>query len=93
LRLPFDTVSPDHSTFSRFRKRLSEEALMKVNSEVLNQFAEKGLSINEDIAIDARLVESASRPISGHQLKELREKRQTDEGKLDRNSSHYKSCK
>jgi IS5 family transposase len=82
--------SPDHSTFSRFRKRLSEEALTQVNSEVLKQFAEKGLSINEGIAIDARLVESASRPISGEQLKELREKRQTDKGKTDKNGQPLK---
>jgi IS5 family transposase len=90
LRLPFDMPSPDHSTFSRFRKRLSEEALTQVNSEVLKQFAEKGLSINEGIAIDARLVESASRPISGDQLKELREKRQADKGKMDKNGQPLK---
>ena len=90
LRLPFDMPSPDHSTFSRFRKRLSEDALTQVNSEVLKQFAEKGLSINEGIAIDARLVESASRPISGEQLKELREKRQTDKGKTDKNGQPLK---
>ena len=90
LRLPFDMPSPDHSTFSRFRKRLSETALTQVNSEVLKQFAEKGLSINEGIAIDARLVESASRPISGEQLKELREKRQTDKGKTDKNGQPLK---
>jgi IS5 family transposase len=90
LKLPFDMPSPDHSTFSRFRKRLSEDALTKVNSEVLNQFAEKGLSINEGIAIDARLVQSASRPVSGDQLKELREKRQTEEGKVDKNGRPLK---
>ena len=90
LRLPFDMPSADHSTFSRFRKRLSEDALTQVNSEVLKQFAEKGLSINEGIAIDARLVESASRPISGEQLKELREKRQTDKGKTDKNGQPLK---
>lgn len=85
LKLPFDMPSPDHSTFSRFRKRLSKAALTKVNSEVLNQFGEQGLSINEGIAMDARLVQSASRPVSSNQLRQLREKRQADEGKVDKN--------
>ena len=35
---------------------------MLLNSEVLRKFAKKGLSINEGIAVDARLVQSASRP-------------------------------
>jgi IS5 family transposase len=90
LRLPFDMTSPDHSTFSRFRKRLSEKAMTQINSEVLKQFGEKGLSINEGIAIDARLVQSASRPVSSDQLKQLREKRQSDEGKVDKNGKPLK---
>lgn len=90
LKLPFDMPSPDHSTFSRFRKRLSKKAMIKINSEVLKQFDKKGLSINEGIAIDARLVHSASRPISNDGIKELREKRQTPEGKLDKNGKPLK---
>jgi IS5 family transposase len=90
LRLPFDMPSPDHSTFSRFRKRLSKKAMIKINSEVLKQFAKKGLSINEGIAIDARLVQSASRPISNDDINNLREKRQTPEGKLDKKGSPLK---
>lgn len=35
LKLPIDYPSPDHSTFSRFRKRLSREAMIKINSEFL----------------------------------------------------------
>jgi len=35
LGLPLDRPSPDHSTFSRFRSRLSEEAMMKLNNVVL----------------------------------------------------------
>ena len=36
----------------------------QINSEILRQFeANKGLSINEGVAVDARLVESASRPL------------------------------
>ena len=93
LKLPFDMPSPDHSTFSRFRKRLSKKAMIKINSEVLKQFDKEGLSINEGIAIDARLVQSASRPISNNEIKKLREKRETPEGKFDKNSSRYKSFK
>ena len=52
--------------------------MTQINSEVLKQFGEKGLSINEGIAIDARLVQSASRPVSSDQLKQLREKRRSD---------------
>ena len=84
LKLPFDIPSPDHSTFSRFRKRLSKKAMIKINSEVLIQFDKEGLSINEGIAVDARLIQSASRPISNDQIKEFREKRKTPEGKLDK---------
>ena len=89
-RLPFDMPSPDHSTFSRFRKRLSKKALIKINSEVLKQFDKKGLTINEGIAIDARLVQSASHPISNDEIKKLREKRQTPEGKVDKNGKPIK---
>jgi IS5 family transposase len=64
--------------------------MMKINSEVLNQFDREGLSINEGIAVDARLVESASRPISNDEIKKLREKRQTPEGKLDKNGKLLK---
>jgi IS5 family transposase len=90
LKLPFDMPSPDHSTFSRFRRTLSKKAMIRINSEVLNQFDREGLSINEGIAVDARLVESASRPISNDEIKKLREKRQTPEGKLDKNGNLLK---
>jgi len=46
--------------------------------------------MNEGIAIDARLVQSANRPMSNDEIKKLREKRQTPEGKVDKNSSCYK---
>lgn len=47
LKLPFDMPSPDPSTFSRFGKWLSLKAMIKINSEVLNQFANEGPTINE----------------------------------------------
>ena len=90
LKLPFDMPSPDHSTFSRFRKKLSKKAMIKINSEVLKQFDKEGLSINEGIAIDARLVQSASRSISNDEIKKLREKKETSEGKLDKNGKPLK---
>jgi len=90
LGLPFDKPSPDHSTFSRFRSRLSRKAMAEINNAVLQQFAHRGLTINEGIAIDARLVQSASRPLSNEELKKQREKRETPEGKLDKNSNILK---
>jgi IS5 family transposase len=38
LQLPLDKPSPDHSTFSRFRSRLSKQAMYQINSEILRQF-------------------------------------------------------
>jgi IS5 family transposase len=90
LGLSFDQHSPDHSTFSRFRGRLSKEAMNRINSVVLQQFSRKGLTINEGVAIDARLVQSASHPISNEEIKKQREKRDTPEGKLDKNGNLLK---
>jgi len=77
LGLSFDDPAPDHSTFSRFRGRLPKETMRLINHDLLCQFASKGLTINEGIAIDARLVQSASHSISTEKLKEERQKRQT----------------
>ena len=90
LGISIDKPSPDHSTFSRFRTRLSKEAMMKLNNEVLRAFAKRGLSINEGIAVDARLVQSASKPMSNEGLKRLKDKRTTPEGKLDSNGKPLK---
>jgi len=90
LHLPLSKPSPDHSTFSRFRSRLSKKAMDQINSEILRQFENQGLSINEGIAVDARLVKSASHPISNDEIKQLREKRNTLEGKVDKNGKPLK---
>ena len=90
MGLSFDQHSPDHSTFSRFRGRLSKEAMNRINSVVLQQFSRKGLVINEGVAVDARLVQSASHPISNEEIKKQREKRETPEGKLDKNGNLLK---
>lgn len=84
LRLSFDRPSPDHSTFSRFRSRLSKNAMDQINSEILRQFESRGLTINEGIAVDARLVKSASRPVSNKEIAELKKKQDTLQGKLDK---------
>ncbi|MCK5100122.1 MAG: transposase, partial [Desulfobacteraceae bacterium] len=75
---------------SRFRKRLSKDAMIKINSELLWQFNQLGLSINEGVAVDARLVKSASRPVSKNQIKELQQQSETPTGKLDKNGKPKK---
>jgi IS5 family transposase len=90
LGMPLDKPSPDHSTFSRFRNRLTKNAMDQINSEILRQFEAKGLTINEGVAVDARLVKSASRPVSNEKLKQLREENQTPEGMLDKNGNAKK---
>ena len=84
LELPMDELAPDHSTFSRFRSRLSKDTMKTINHELLSQFASRGLAINEGIAVDARLVQSASHPLSEDKLREERIKRETPEGTLDK---------
>jgi len=47
------------------------------------------LSINEGIAINARLIQSASRPISNDEINKL--KKQTPEGNLYKNANYSSS--
>jgi IS5 family transposase len=47
LGLSFNRHYPDNSTFSPFRGRLSKEAMNMINNLVLQQFSQKGLSIND----------------------------------------------
>lgn len=75
IGLPFSEPSPDHSIICRFRERTGKEILEKVHHELLNQFNTLGFSIESGMAVDARVVKSASRPVSDKMLKELREKR------------------
>ena len=90
LGLSFDDPAPDHSTFSRFRGRFSKDNMRMINHELLSQFAAKGLTINEGIAIDARLVQSASHPLSNEMLQEEKAKRETPQGKVDINGKTLK---
>jgi transposase, IS5 family len=67
--------------------------MIQLNDRVLQEFAKKGLRINEGIAVDARLVESASEPLSNNEIRKEKEKRDTPEGKLDKNGNVLKfSC-
>jgi len=93
LHLPSSEPSPAHCTFSRSRKRLSKDAMDPANSEILRQFEQRGLTINEGIAVDARLVKPTSRPVSNDEFRKLRDKHDTPEGKLDKYSSRYKFWK
>jgi len=84
LGLPLDKPSPDHSPFSRFRSRLSKEAMVEVNQDRLLQVARRDLSIAEGGARDARLTTSASRVGSSDELTKLKKKRTTPKGTFDR---------
>ena len=75
IGLPFGEPSPDHSIICRFRERTGKETLEKVHHELLHQFDTLGFYIESGMAVDARVVKSASRPVSGRKLRELREKR------------------
>jgi IS5 family transposase len=67
--------------------------MIQLNDRVLQEFEKKGLRINEGIAVDARLVESASEPLSNNEIRKEKEKRDTPEGKLDKNGNVLKfSC-
>ncbi len=93
LDLPLDKPSPDHSTFSRFRSRLSQNGMIKLNNVILYEFSKMGLSINEGVAVDARLVKSASKPLSNDDLKKAKDRRSTPEGQLDKNGNQIKFCR
>jgi len=54
-----------------------------LNNEVLREFARRGLKINEGIAVDARLVQSASKPMRKEELKKEKERRESPEGGMD----------
>jgi len=90
LGLSFDKPSPDHSTFLRFRSRLSKDAMRKINHAMLMQFHQKGLTINEGIAIDARLIQSASHPIGSDEIRKQKEHDDSPEGKLGKNGNILK---
>lgn len=64
--------------------------MMQLNSALLTQFHQHGITINEGIAVDARLIRSASKPIPNEKLNELRIKQHAPEGNLDKNGNPKK---
>ena len=56
----------------------------------MRQSEKQELTINEGVAIDARLVKSANHPISNNQIKEFKDKANTSEDKLDKNGKPKK---
>jgi IS5 family transposase len=75
IGLPFSEPSPDHSIICRFRERIGKDTLEKVHQELLVQFDGLGFSIESGMAVDARVIKSASRPVSDKNLRDLKEKR------------------
>ena len=55
IGIPMRQPSPNHSLISKFRKRVSQQVMEAIHSELLKQFSEKGYSIEGGMAIDPRL--------------------------------------
>lgn len=61
--LSLEDPVPDHSTLSRFRKRLAERSLGEVLfDELARQFEARGLIVKQGTLIDATLVKADARP-------------------------------
>lgn len=75
IGLPLSEPSPDHSIICRFRERIGKDILEQIHHELLEQFSVKGCSLESGLAVDARVIKSASRPVADKKLRELREKR------------------
>ncbi len=78
IGLPFGDPSPDHSVISRFRDRVGAKAMERVHAELLAQLQVKGYSIDAGLAVDARLVRSASSPLSKDKLEKINQQRQQE---------------
>jgi hypothetical protein len=57
--------------------------MTELNTLVLQEFAKRGLTIDEGTAVDARVVKFASKPMSKDDLIKLREKRQAAQEEVD----------
>jgi len=77
-----DKLPSDHSTFSRFRSRISKEAMIELNSEVLREFAKKDLSLDEGIATDPGLVKWVSYRLKNDELEKEQKERKRPEGQM-----------
>jgi len=76
IGLPLADPSPGHSVICRFRERVGHKTMEAIHAELLAQFRSMGFSIESGMAVDARLIESASRPVSTEKLDKLREDRE-----------------
>jgi len=72
------------------RRFYAPQAQVKLNNAVLQEFAKRGLSINEGIAVDARLVKSASKPMSNDDLRREKQRRESAEGEVDKSGKLLK---
>jgi len=79
IGLPFGDPSPDHGVICRFRERMGAKVMERVHAELLAQLQMKGYSIDAGLAVDARLVRSASSPLSKEKLQEKREEKEHKE--------------
>ena len=64
--------------------------MVQLNSALLAQLNQHGVTINEGIAVDVRLIRAASKPVSNDKLNELRDKQSSAEGKMDKNGKPKK---
>ena len=89
--LPLADPSPDHSVICRFRERVGKDTLEDIHHELLCQLNSQGFSIESGMAVDARIIKSASRPVPGKKLRVLRAKRKAkaQQRKNTRQSMRY----
>jgi IS5 family transposase len=79
IGLSFGDASPDHSVICRFRERVGAGTMERIHAELLAQLRAKGYSIDAGLAVDARLVRSASSPLSKEKIGKVRQERQRKE--------------
>lgn len=91
IGLPLADPSPDHSVICRFRDRVGKDTLEDIHHELLYQLNSQGFSIESGMAVDARIIKSASRPVPGRKLRVLRAKRKAkaQQRKKTRQSMRY----
>jgi len=73
IGLPFSDMAPDHSVICRFRDRVGDKTVAAVHNALLRQFKALGFSLESGMAVDARLIKSASHPVSSEKLEALKE--------------------
>ena len=77
MGIPLAENAPDHSIICRFLKRIGHDTLERIHHEHLQQLKRKGFSIESGMAVDAKLVKSASRAVSEKKFEKLQRERKT----------------